>query len=89
MATGIKYQSKNPIKLQEFLANRLLSSPFLSPALARSAALAAQANLESRAANTAQPVLLPPRGKFSEVSPAAKMNADAYRLFQKIQDAKN
>lgn len=34
MATGIKYQSKNPIKLQEFLANRLLSSP--SPSLPRS-----------------------------------------------------
>lgn len=35
MATGIKYQSKNPIKLQEFLANRLLSSPSPSPALSR------------------------------------------------------
>lgn len=80
MATGIKYQSKNPIKLQEFLANRLLSSPSPSPALSRDRLHSlhrlkySRSLARSRAIITTITVLLLLRVLFSKSNSTAKMN---------------
>lgn len=80
MATGIKYQSKNPIKLQEFLANRLLSSPSPSPALSRDRLHSLHSSLKySRSLARAQSllpsqVLLLLRVLFFKSNSSAKMN---------------